>query len=71
VFKPQHLTDQEVDALYGEQLKQLEAMHLRATVLDRVRQSYGLGNWDPETGEDLIAAVRQEWNDLKAARGGD
>lgn len=65
VYRPQHLTEAEVDAVLTSLLKELEAMHLRASVKARVIGAFGPNAWDPETGPDIIAAVRQEWRDCK------
>lgn len=67
MFKPVHLSPQEIDAVYIRSLKQLEAMHLTALINERVHQAAPPGHWDTETGEALIEAVRAEWESLRVA----
>lgn len=67
VYKPQHLSAAELDAVYTQLLKELEVMHLRACVNGRVIDRFGRGQWDTEQGEHLLQQVRDEWEDVKGS----
>jgi hypothetical protein len=67
-YQPKYLTPAEVDAIYQQELKNLEAIHLRAGVTHRRFAAFGPEHWDPETGHELIQAVHEEW---QQARGGE
>lgn len=64
-FKPQYLQSEEVDAIFEDEMRKLEEMHIRSLVVSRHHLAYGKGNWDPDTGEALMDAVRAEWLDIQ------
>lgn len=69
MYQAKHLSPAEIDRVFEQKLKELEVMHLAAMVNQRVLTAFGPGQWDPARGEDLIAAVRHDWQQCQAAAG--
>ena len=65
------LSQEEIDQIYAQHLKECEAMQLRAFLVQRVHNRYGQGMWDPDTGADFIAEVRAEASMCQPKPGGE
>lgn len=66
-YLPKHLTGAQIDQIYLQELQNLEAMQLRAQVAARRFAAFGPDRWDTERGEELIAAVCQEWQESRGS----
>jgi mevalonate pyrophosphate decarboxylase len=61
-WKPEYLTQEEIDQVFEQVMKNMERMHITALAHQHILEAFPPGHWDTDKGHEVMSKVKDEWS---------